>query len=267
MLTGLEKILFILLVLGSLYYGAQGFYHVYKAILRGKPDDRFDNLGARILRSVWIVLTQESVFKKRPVVSFLHALIFYGFLFYFLVNLVDVLEGYFALETSAGLWNPFNLAADLLTAGVLTGMVGLIIRRRLVRPQDFKFPPNVPVLPEARSRILRDSTIVSTFILLHVGSRLMFKATQMSGLGFDPFRPVSSVVGAAFSGMSPAVVTGLSHVFWWAALGSILLFIPYFPRSKHIHLFMAPINLALRKKNAGVLQPMDFEKEEVFGAS
>ncbi|HWX78107.1 MAG TPA: (Fe-S)-binding protein, partial [Candidatus Acidoferrales bacterium] len=55
--------------------------------------------------------------------------------------------------------------------------------------------------------------------------------------------------------------------FWWGALGSILIFIPYFPRSKHIHLFMAPINLALRKERAGVLQPMDFENEETFGAA
>src|SRR5690349_2239307 len=142
MLTGLEKILFVLLVMGSLYYGGLGFYHVYKAILRGRPDDRFENLGSRILRSIWIVLTQESVFKRRPIVSFLHALIFYGFLFYFLVNLVDILEGYFALDTSTGAWRPFNLAADLFTAGVLVGMIGLIIRRRLIRPQDFRFPPN-----------------------------------------------------------------------------------------------------------------------------
>src|ERR1051325_5161321 len=121
MLTGLEKILFILLVIGSLYFGGVGFYRVYKAILRGRPDDRFENLGSRILRSIWIVLTQEPVFKKRPVVSLLHALIFYGFLFYFLVNLVDVLEGYFAFETSRGLWKPFNLIADVLTAGGLGG--------------------------------------------------------------------------------------------------------------------------------------------------
>ena len=51
------------------------------------------------------------------------------------------------------------------------------------------------------------------------------------------------------------------------ALGSILLFLPYFPRSKHIHLFMAPINLAFRKEVPGALTPLDFEKEEEkFGA-
>ena len=56
-------------------------------------------------------------------------------------------------------------------------------------------------------------------------------------------------------------------MFWWGAFGSILLFIPYFPRSKHMHIFLAPINLALKKDKPGVLQPMDFEKEEVFGAA
>jgi Fe-S oxidoreductase len=267
MLTIAEKIVFILLALGSLYYGGRGFYLVYRAIVRGRPDPRFDNLSARIGRALWIVFTQASVFKTRPIVSLLHALVFYGFVFYFLVNLVDVLEGFMSLHARGGLWGPFNLAADFLTAGVLIGITGLIIRRLLVRPKDFAFPANVPVQPQARAGILRDSGIVAGFILFHVGSRLLFKATQIAGTGADPFHPVSSAVAAAFSGMNPGVIEGLNHFFWWGALGSILIFIPYFPRSKHIHLFMAPVNLALKKNNPGVLQAMDFENEEVFGAS
>ena len=267
MLTPVEKILFVLLVLGSLGYGGTGLYNVYKTIARGKPDPRFIDPMRQILRALWIVLTQQSVFKKRPIVSFLHALVFYGFVFYFLVNLVDVLEGFFAFQARGRLWAPFNLLGDILTAGVLLGMIGLIIRRRLVRPQDFAFPANVPVLPEARAGILRDSTIVAVFILFHVGSRLLFKATALSQEGGDAFLPVSSLAAGIFSGMSPNLVEGLNHFFWWGALGSILIFIPYFPRSKHIHIFMAPINLAFKKEKAGVLQPMDFENEEVFGAS
>jgi Fe-S oxidoreductase len=267
MLTTVEKILFIVLTSGSLFYGGKGFYNVYKTIARGKPDPRCDNLPERLLRALWIVLTQKSVFKTRPVVSFLHALVFYGFVFYFLVNLVDVIEGFFSFQARGGLWGPFNFLADVLTAGVLIGITALIIRRRLVRPQDFDFPPNVPLQPGAQAAILRDSAIVAGFILFHVGSRLMFKATQLSFEGADSFHPVSSFVAGAFAAMSPPVVEGLNHFFWWGALGSILIFIPYFPRSKHIHLFMAPINLALKKEKAGVLQPMDFENEEVFGAS
>ena len=267
MLTGIEKILFLLLAAGSLYYAGVRFYDVYRAIARGKPDSRFDNLRQRIQGALWIVFTQRTVLKARPVVSFFHALIFYGFVFYFLVNLVDVLEGFVSFHARGGLWGPFNGLADLLTASVLIGMIALIIRRFVVRPKDFAFPSNVPVQPEVRTGILLDSSIVAGFILFHVGSRLMFKATQLSREGADPFHPVSSLVAGIFAGMDPGVVEGLNHFFWWGALGSILIFIPYFPRSKHIHLFMAPINLALKKDQPGVLQPMDFEKEEVFGAA
>jgi Fe-S oxidoreductase len=267
MLTTVEKILFILLAIGSLYYGGRRFYDVYRAIARGKPDDRFDDLPGRIRRALWIVVSQQSVFKTRPLVSFLHALIFYGFVFYFLVNFVDVLEGFFALHARGGGWNAFNLAADLLTAAVLIGIVGMIVRRFFVRPKDFAFADNVPLREGVRAGILRDSSIVAGFIVFHVGCRLLFKATQLARNGGDPFHPVSSGFAALFTGLDPTAVAGLNHFFWWGALGSILLFIPYFPRSKHIHLFMAPINLALKKEKSGVLQPMDFEKEEVFGAS
>src|SRR5947208_460379 len=267
MLTTLEKILFVLLAGGSLYYGGKRFYDVYRVISRGKPDPRLDNLPGRIRRAILIVLTQQSVFKTRPIVSVLHAMVFYGFVFYFLVNAVDVIEGFFSFQARGGFWNPFNLLADLLTAGVLVGMIGLILRRFFVRPKDFAFAPNVPLQPEVRPGIVRDSSIVAAFILFHVGSRLMFTATRLVSEGADPFHPVSSVFAGMFSGMGPGAVEVWNHFFWWGALGSILIFIPYFPRSKHIHIFMAPINLALKKPNPGALQPMDFENEEVFGAA
>jgi Fe-S oxidoreductase len=267
MLTTIEKILFVLLALGSLSYGGRKLYGVYRAIARGKPDARFDNLTERIWRGLWVVLTQQSVFKKRPIVSFLHALIFYGFVFYFLVNLVDVLEGFFGVHARGGAWNFFNLASDLLTTGVLTGIIGMLLRRWFVRPKDFEFGANVPVQPEVRGRILRDSAVVAGFIIFHVGCRLLFKATQLSRESGDAFQPVGSSFAVLFSGVDPNTLVVLNHFFWWGALGSILLFIPYFPHSKHIHIFLAPINLALKKNNPGVLQPMDFEKEEVFGAA
>jgi Fe-S oxidoreductase len=267
MLTTIEKILFVFLAGGSLYYGARGFYAVYRAIARGKPDPRFDNLPRRIWDALWLVVAQQPVFKMRPLVSFLHALIFYGFVFYFLVNLVDILEGFFAFHARGDLWRPFNLLADLMTAGVLVGVTGLVLRRFVVQPKDFSFAPNVPVAEQVRSGITRDSIVVSAFIIFHVGSRLLFKATQLARQGADPFHPVSSPLAAIFSSMSPGPLEALNHFFWWGALGSILVFIPYFPRTKHIHIFLAPINLALKKDKPGALQPMDFEKEEVFGAS
>ncbi|HEY5542362.1 MAG TPA: (Fe-S)-binding protein [Candidatus Binatia bacterium] len=267
MLTVIEKIVFVLLALGSLYYGGSKFYAVYRTIARGKPDTRLDNLSERVRRAIWIVLTQRSVFNARPIVSFFHALIFYGFVFYFLVNFVDVLEGFFGIHARGGAWNGFNSLADLLTASVLIGIVGMVIRRLAVRPKDFEFPANVPVQPEVRAGIFRDSSIVAGFIIFHVGSRLLFKATQLASQGADSFQPVSSAFALLFTGVGADELILLNHLFWWGALGSILLFVPYFPHSKHIHIFLAPVNLALKRDKPGALQPMDFEKEEVFGAA
>ncbi|MCS5545900.1 MAG: heterodisulfide reductase-related iron-sulfur binding cluster, partial [SAR324 cluster bacterium] len=46
---------------------------------------------------------------------------------------------------------------------------------------------------------------------------------------------------------------------WWLAMGLIVLFLPYFPRSKHIHIFLAPLNLAFTNREAKgkLLDPVD----------
>lgn len=267
MLTLPEKLLFILLVAFSLYYAYQGFARVYRAIRRGAPEDRFDRLPERIGRALWLTLTQQTVFKRRPLVSFLHALVFYGFVYYLLVNLVDLLEGFFPLHARGGIWNLFNLLADLLTAGILVGILGLMLRRYLVAPKDFTWNPKTPLHERVRQGIPRDSAIVGAFITFHVGSRLLSKAFYLAQTEPDPFQPVASLLAGALAGLSPGALALGAHFFWWGALGSILLFLPYFPRSKHIHLFMGPINLTFQKEVPGALKPLDFEKEDAkFGA-
>jgi hypothetical protein len=107
------------------------------------------------------------------------------------------------------------LVADILTAGVLVGIVGLIIRRLFIRSEDFEFAPNIPLQENVRPGILRDSSIVAGFIVLHVGSRLLFKATQLARDGADGFHPVSSWVAASFAGAEPGTLILLNHFFWW----------------------------------------------------
>jgi len=63
----------------------------------------------------------------------------------------------------------------------------------------------------------------------------------------------------------------LEHVFFWCAIGSIMLFIPYFLISKHIHLVMGPVNFALKpaRRSIGELDKINFEDESLtqFGVS
>jgi len=259
MLTPVEKVLFLIAVAVSLYFTGVGFWRIYLAWRRGKPEDRFDRLPERVGRALWLVLTQQTVFKRRPVASFFHALVFYGFVYYMLVNLVDVIEGFFPIETRGGFWNVHNLLADLFTASVLVGITALMIRRFVIRPAELTIAPHVPLHEKARAGIQKDSAIVGAFIFFHVSSRLLSKAAQLAHTEPDPYQPVASAVSAIFAGLSPAGQVFFEHLFWWGALGSILAFMPYFPRSKHIHLMISSVKLTFKKDVPGALLPIDFE--------
>jgi Fe-S oxidoreductase len=67
-----------------------------------------------------------------------------------------------------------------------------------------------------------------------------------------------------FAGASPDGLVLLRHLFWWVALGGILVFTPYFAYSKHSHLFMAPINFLTRpqRTSLGEMEAIDFEDDE-----
>ncbi|MBK8022368.1 MAG: (Fe-S)-binding protein [Chloroflexi bacterium] len=131
---------------------------------------------------------------------------------------------------------------------------------------------NVLLHPRVRAGgITTDSLIVGIFILIHVGSRFLGQSVQVAEAGvFDATRPFASAVAPIWYGASADALRLLEHVFWWAALGGILLFTPYFPQSKHAHLFMAPLNFLTRPRRTslGEMAKIDFEDESIeqFGA-
>ncbi|ACO46115.1 (Fe-S)-binding protein [Deinococcus deserti] len=265
-----HKILFFVFALIAGALGVWGFYRLYLRIRRGAPstETRVNNLPARIGYAIMTSLTQERTFRKRRWVSVLHSFIFYGFTYYLLVNVVDALEGYFPFSITSD--NPlgaaYNFLADLLSVAVLVGVVSLVARRLWGKSRrDFQFNEKSLLHPLVKQRyIRRDSLIVSGFIAFHVGSRLIGNAAKMveearlHGGQYDAFQPFSSALGSVlFGGLSEQAITGWRIFGFWGALGSILAFLSYFPYSKHIHIFMAPLNYALKRPvNTGTLPPM-----------
>jgi Fe-S oxidoreductase len=88
--------------------------------------------------------------------------------------------------------------------------------------------------------------------------------------GGDIWQPFASSLANLLSTLDHDSLTVGRHIGWWTALGGILALIPYLPISKHIHLFMAPLNYLLQPErlSMGELTPLDFEDESIeqFGA-
>jgi Fe-S oxidoreductase len=273
MLTTPERLLFLFSLVLTTFLTAKAILRLMRIIGRGsgRPD-----WGLVLRRAVEVglkTLTFSPVFRARLGASLLHGFVGWGFIYYLLVNLGDVLEGFipeFVFLGQGTLANLYRLGADVLSVAVLVGMIGLLIRRYVVPPHAISIRDSTLLHPKARAGIRRDSGIVGGFILVHVGSRFIGESFYISETASDAWQPFGSAIATLWSAASPQLVDLAMHTFWWIALGTILAFMPYFPYSKHIHLFMAPLNMLLHpeRRSMGALEALDFEDDSIeqFGA-
>jgi Fe-S oxidoreductase len=274
MLPLTQKIAFLLFAIVTVLIGFRGFYRLYLRIAAGRDDTdmRLDRLPSRVWYALTTTLMQSRTFRKRPVISLFHSFIFYGFVFYIFMNFIDGLEGFFPISISSTNWtgSVYNLLADILSVLVVVGVIALVIRRFfLPSRRDFCFNEKTMLHEDIRHQyITRDSIIVSVFILFHVGSRAVGAGAKLTGEGPDRFQPFATLLSHAFT---PANAEAWRIFGYWGALGSVLLFLMYFPFSKHLHLLMTPAKyMVARNSSSGVLPALELNlelEEQKLGAN
>lgn len=275
MLTLVEKILFVVAVAASLFFAGLGFYKVYKVVMRGsgeKPSFRAMMGRLWYAASTWI--TTRPIWKTRPWSSLFHIMISVGFVFYFLVNFADVIEGLFPV-TFLGhniVGDLYRFLADLATISVLVGVIYFILRRFVFNDKALTYRENIKLVERVKAGgIRRDSFIVAFFILFHVGFRWIGNSFKVSLEGADPWQPFSTALAQLWMGWGEGARTVGEHLGWWLAIGLILAFLPYFPYTKHFHLIMSGVNFLSKPKRTslGALEPINFEDEsqQEFGVN
>ena len=123
---------------------------------------------------------------------------------------------------------------------------------------------------EARIGMRNDSLLVGLFIFAHVGARFLSASFEIAKNGVDYFQPAATTVSLLWSNLSSDNIILFEHISWWVALGLILGFLPYFPFSKHAHLFMGPLNYMVKEERSSMaaIETIDFEDDSIdqFGA-
>lgn len=282
MLTAFEQLAFVFLALFAIGATYIGFKEMYVIINKGQGELYFDNFFARAFKAIRIYITQETTLKTRRISSLFHLGIVIGFTFYFLVNAVDLLIGFLPnfeenlrelTGFSALVYDTYRLLGDVLSIVVLVGVVYFILRRLyLPNKEELTYHDNVLLHPKVeKGGQINDSMIVAFFILIHVGARFLGESVVVSMYGADIYMPFATLVSPIWAGFPEGAQVWIRHLMWWLALGGILVFTPYFPYTKHAHLFMASLNFLTRPKRTslGELQALDFEDEEIeqFGAA
>lgn len=275
MLTLVEKILFAVATLASLYFTYKGVMRIVGHISSGQGKVDWSLLWKRIGDLIVKVGLFQPVFRFRLGPSILHALIGWGFLSFLLINLADLIYAYtgWRLLDNTGLFGDvYRLIADIANVAIIFGILAMAFRRFILRPATLSTRETTLLNPKARFGILRDSAIVATFIFIHNSMRFLGESFNLAVAGHtDGWQPTISAVSTLWSGVDANVLVAGEHLAFWLSIGAVVAFLPYFPYSKHIHLFFAPLNFALKpeRKSIGQLSYINLDDQSIeqFGAA
>jgi Fe-S oxidoreductase len=246
----------VLLVAGTLFVRRALF--LYRLVRMGKPAKRFDDLPGRI-RAEAVVVVGQSKLLQRLVPGLVHAAIFWGFIVLLptiLAAMIGILNPRWTLPW-LGSRAYYAWLVDAFALLVLVGVIAAFVIRKVQRPARFKGSH----LGEADLILALIAGIVITLFLWHA-SRIVL------GLNEYPtsWVPISNLI----AGFIPAAAAPyIERAAVWAHVLIILSFLVYLPYSKHLHIFLAAVNVFFGRTRArGRLEPVDFEAEDVrFGAA
>jgi Fe-S oxidoreductase len=218
---------FVLALLTTLF-GVLFVSQVYTRLqLVRRAGGAFDTSGipGRASRFVREVVFQSKVIAEKPAVGVAHALVFWGFVAFAGYSGAQFLKGLHLVDvTRTTLFHLYALALAPFAVGVLGGILFLLVRRVVLRP-------------EALGPLSGESVLIGCFI-----------ATLMITFLLD-FRLAEGTLAAS--------------VNWWLHAVIILVFLSLIPNSKHFHLVLSPVTVFLRSPVLGDVRNLDFENEEV----
>jgi Fe-S oxidoreductase len=254
-LTGLA----VALIVAGVLFGRRAAF-LYRIVRMGKPVARFDDLPGRA-RAEAVVVIGQSKLLQRLLPGLMHASIFWGFIVLLptiLVAMIGAVDQHGTLPWLGGQgW--YALLVDVFAFLVLAGVITAFVIRKVQRPRRF-----------AGSHV-READVILLLIAGIVISLFLWHSSQIAlGLNEYPARwaPISGFIARALG--SPGTPY-LERAAVWAHVLLILGFLVYLPYSKHLHIFLAAVNVFFGRTRArGRLEPIDFEPDgaEVrFGAA
>lgn len=263
----IEKIGMTLVILTALGLFNLRAFQLTEFIRLGRGENRFDNLGGRLLRELRVVLGQQKLLQW-TFPGLMHAFIFWGFVILF-TTIVEafgaVYQEGFALPF-IGRWGPLASIQDLFVLLVLTGICMAFYIRKRQRPGRFRGSH----LREADFILMAISGIMITILAL--------RATEIA-LGHFPYPrnyafASSALASVFFERMNQATQDAWNTIFLWEHSLIVLGFLVFLGYSKHLHIITAPLNVALSSapsRPRGALKKIDLDienmtEEDVIGA-
>ncbi len=248
--------------IGVLVWGIRKRLATYRL---GQPLDRFDRREERLAGVLRDVFLQARVLRV-PGAGTAHGIFFFGFVLLTIgTTLVflqaDILQPLFGVRfLKGGFYLLFSIVLDLAGLVGLVMLVGLAVRRYLVRPKD------LPTVGDNALMLVLLLLIFVTGFLLE-GARMA--ATEL-GTSLSWWSPGGLLCAQLFAGMDEAAQRAAHTGLWWFHFALVLGFFCSIPFTRFRHLLLTPANVFFRDLGPkGKLPTLDLEDEEAesFGVA
>jgi Fe-S oxidoreductase len=229
---------------------------LWRFVRLGRPVRRLDDVPTRLGREATVVLAQRKLL-QRAGPGLMHAFIFWGFLV-LLTTIVEAFGEVFTRDFAIpviGRSGGLGLAQDIFSVLVMVGIGMALYIRKVQRPDRFQ------------GSHLEEADFILVMILGIMLTLLALNATKIV-LGINEsaaaWTPASRLAAEAFEPMSRGTVDLFERLFLWVHILLILGFLAYIPYSKHLHIFVAAINVFFSNtKSPGRLTPLDLDLERM----
>ena len=219
------------------------------------------NYGKRFGLMLEVAIGQTKIFRK-PVIGFVHALVFWGFLVILIGSIEMIVDGLFGIEKSlAFLGMAYNIifaSGDVFAFIILIAIILFLGRRAFLNIKRFSGV-------EMTHKSHLDAYIALTIILLLMVSLIgmnTFYVASTNQADLKGIYPVSSYfAGIIGSGEEDF---DIYQAFWWMHILLIFIFANMLPYSKHFHVFLSVPNVFLSRLDPlGKLPNMDSITQEI----
>ncbi len=201
-----EQVILLVFVIFSVSSFTYEIWKRISIIIKGTGTLPIDRIGERCLRFFREVLLQEKVIRERFLPGLMHALVFWGFMAFGVITLDHFVRGFNGRLLGETAYSIYSWVAAPFAVLVIIGILYLAYRRFYLKPKEL-----------GKKSIT--SGLVAIFITLLMATYML---TELD------------------------LPENIEKLNWWGHSFLILAFLFLIPRSKHLHLVLAPVNIFFR---------------------
>jgi Fe-S oxidoreductase/nitrate reductase gamma subunit len=237
-----------------------GIYRNLRLLFMGQPASVWDHVWDRLKGFVEHAILQRRI-ARDAISGLLHLSMSWGFAILFIATCLVALQDYFGVPILYGLFYLYfmSLTVDLFGLAAIVG-VGIALARRYGAKPDRLLKP----------RLADSYGILLTLFLIILVTGFVIEGLRIAATA-DPWgrwSPGGWLASLPVLGLAPSQQAILHRLLWWFHAIIAFAFIAYLPYSISLHMLAAPVNILLRnRQRSGVLEPIDLEHAERFGAS